>query len=612
MAAGHGRNMSPPGERRQGGADDSQPLAVRVALLALSGLAVLQAVYFLLATEGPMRAVGVVLGVGSILLRSWSRSGARGQLAAQAALGVAIGGNLAAHYRTLGDPIDARVLLAAVMLGYLGLLVAGAAALVRGSLFLPLLLAMFSFGVAVLGAEIILRPPWQGDEPPGPDFSWRGMARHPDTTLPEFYRPGSRIIHPYPSNPRGYFERLDPLEIRWSLSVSDSAKAALVRDPDRPGVLRVEISSTPTRAAWSILLSEQGLPSTKGERLAARFRARADRPRSIVVAVARARPPWSNLGLRDTITVDTTWRDFDIPGVASATYPWGRLQFGLGAESTAVELRDIALVKVASGDTIVSEFPRYAIRYSLNDMGCRDRDLPLERAAGTFRVLALGDSYTMGVGVRARDVFTTRLEHLLNGARDPDSPRYEVINCGVSGYSTENARVLYERHTARYHPNLVLLTMVWNDDRSFSDEVRMGFHEQTRDRLFRTMRLVDTTLARWRLYHRDYANAMRALQGLQTAVEAHGARLAVIIARNDTRPEWDGLYEAVYGSIDTLAVPVLDLWSRLRKEPRREMIVLPGLDDHPNERAHAIMAEEVRKFLDRKGLLPPRRDPTAR
>ena len=38
-------------------------------------------------------------------------------------------------------------------------------------------------------------------------------------------------------------------------------------------------------------------------------------------------------------------------------------------------------------------------------------------------------------------------------------------------------------------------------------------------------------------------------------------------------------------------------------EPEREMEVLPNWDGHPNERAHAIVAAEIGKFLSKKGLL---------
>jgi lysophospholipase L1-like esterase len=580
-------------------------LPVRVALLALTGLAALQAVYFVLAAEGPTRVVAIVLGLGSILLRAWPGSDRRGHVAAQTALAIAICGNLAAQYPELGVPVECRVLLVAVLLGYFGIFVAGAAALIRRSLFMPLLLSMFSFGVGLLVAEVLLERPWRREESPGADVSWRGLLRHPDTSLPDFYMPGSQVVHPYSSDPRGYFERLDPSEIRWRLTVSaPGAKATLLRHPDHPGVLRVEISSALTGTAWHIQLAEPDLSVRRGERLSARFRARADRPRSISVALTRGRPPWTNLGLRDTIALDTAWRDFDIPFAATATYPWSRLQFDLGAESPSVELSGITLVDVASHDTLTPNLPRYAVRYSFNDMGCRDRNYPLERAPGTWRILALGDSYTMGVGVHAGDVFTARLERLLNDTRPPGSPTYEVINCGVSGYSTEDALILYQRHAARYNPDVVLLTMVWNDDRSFSDEAGLTFQEQPRHRLFRTWRLLDQTWTERRLRHHDYSTATRALEGLRKAAQARGARLAVVIGRNGPRREWDALADAVYRSVDTLAVPVLNLWERLSAEPLSDIQVLERLDGHPNEHAHAIMATEVEAFLGRHGLLP--------
>ena len=279
---------------------------------------------------------------------------------------------------------------------------------------------------------------------------------------------------------------------------------------------------------------------TRGDTLAVRFRARANQPRSIGVALMRGWAPSNNLGYYGTIGIDTMWRSFDIPIVVTETHPWGQLQFNLGAESPTVELSDIALINVASGDTIKSNFP-YSVRYSFNDMGCRARDYPLERAAGTWRILALGDSYTMGVGVHARDVFTERLEQLLNAGRSPGSPTYEVINCGVSGYSTEDELNLYQRHVARYHPDLVLLTMLWNDDRSYVDEVKLKFQEQQRDRLSRTWSLLDKTLADKRVSHHDYSNAMRALEGLRKATAAQGSRLAVVLWQSKSAREWDAL-----------------------------------------------------------------------
>ena len=590
----------------------SHPSPVRVARLALTGMAALQAVYFLLAAAGTTRVVGIVLGVGSVLLTQSSGLDRRDRLAAQATLGVAIGGNLAAHYLTL-ETIGARVLLVAVLLGYLAILVAGVAALVRSSLFLPVLLSMFSFGVALLVAEVALGRPWEREKPPRPTLGWRGALRHPDTVLPEFYAPGSHAFQVYPDDPRGYFERPHPLEIRFKLTVFDSsAKAELVLGSGTPGTLRVEIARAPTRTAWHIQLAEQGLSVHRGDTLALRFRARADRRRSIGVALMRGQAPWNDLGYSGTVGLDSAWRGFEIPIVVTETHLRGRLQFDLGAETPSVELNGIALVEVATGATIVSDYAPYAVRYGFNDMGCRDRDYPLERTPGTWRILALGDSYTQGAGVHAPDVFTERLEQLLNDARSPGSPAYEVINCGVSGYSTEDELVLYERHVARYNPDLVLLMMVSNDDRPVGEDRRLGFHERTRDRVFRIWRLLDTTRANRRLDRHDYSNAMRALADLRRVVEARGSRLVVIIGRNNRIPEWDLLIDAIHRTVDSVTVPVLDVWGALKAEPWRDIAVLPDVDGHPNERAHAIIAEELARFLEENGLLHPPGDHSPR
>jgi lysophospholipase L1-like esterase len=75
--------------------------------------------------------------------------------------------------------------------------------------------------------------------------------------------------------------------------------------------------------------------------------------------------------------------------------------------------------------------------------------------------LALGDSVTLGLGVSDKETFSVRLEQrLLQSlpARD-----VEVVNCGVSGYSTRQEAVLLERINSRLAPSLVLLGFYMND-----------------------------------------------------------------------------------------------------------------------------------------------------
>src|ERR1700727_1941155 len=70
----------------------------------------------------------------------------------------------------------------------------------------------------------------------------------------------------------------------------------------------------------------------------------------------------------------------------------------------------------------------------INSLGLREREIPLEKPHGIFRILAIGDSFTMGWGVNAENTFTRVAEKSLNAA--PSSNPVQIINAGVGNYNT--------------------------------------------------------------------------------------------------------------------------------------------------------------------------------
>ncbi|MCB9881198.1 MAG: hypothetical protein H6834_05360 [Planctomycetes bacterium] len=108
------------------------------------------------------------------------------------------------------------------------------------------------------------------------------------------------------------------------------------------------------------------------------------------------------------------------------------------------------------------EHPEFDVPVQINAFGFRDRELGERKPEGTFRILALGDSFTYGYGVHAADSYPKQLERLLD-ARFPERS-HEVINMGCPSYSTVQMGVLMDRWIDRLEPDLVLFTFLIADD----------------------------------------------------------------------------------------------------------------------------------------------------
>jgi lysophospholipase L1-like esterase len=87
--------------------------------------------------------------------------------------------------------------------------------------------------------------------------------------------------------------------------------------------------------------------------------------------------------------------------------------------------------------------------------GHRGKGHSLQKTAGRFRILALGDSFTEAVQVDEQEVFTARLEKA--------DPRFDVINAGVGGYGTVQEYLYLLSQGLQFRPDLVLLMFFEND-----------------------------------------------------------------------------------------------------------------------------------------------------
>ena len=94
-----------------------------------------------------------------------------------------------------------------------------------------------------------------------------------------------------------------------------------------------------------------------------------------------------------------------------------------------------------------------------NRDGLRDREHALAKPNGVRRVIALGDSTTLGWRLRPEEAYPQVLQDRASAlGRD-----VEVFNVGLGGWSTRQELIAYRRIARAYRPDLVLLGICLND-----------------------------------------------------------------------------------------------------------------------------------------------------
>lgn len=101
----------------------------------------------------------------------------------------------------------------------------------------------------------------------------------------------------------------------------------------------------------------------------------------------------------------------------------------------------------------------------INAQGMRDdREIATEKPRGVYRVAVLGDSYAEALQLDVSKTFWRRLEDKLNACEFRKGGRVEVLNFGVSGYSTAQELIVLRDRVRPYSPDLVLLAFVSGND----------------------------------------------------------------------------------------------------------------------------------------------------
>jgi lysophospholipase L1-like esterase len=246
-----------------------------------------------------------------------------------------------------------------------------------------------------------------------------------------------------------------------------------------------------------------------------------------------------------------------------------------------------------------------------NSHGMREREVPIEKPDSVVRLAVLGDSYTFGFGVRAHLAYPRILEGLLN-RRSRDGRRFQVLNFGVGGYSTQDEAVVLGHRALAWKPDFVIVGYTLNDP---EDEPIQPLHSYYREprwwQRFHLLRLV--AKADWQRRVRrfgdgDYIrslygdpgkwkNVVDAFASIQQTTRGAGVPVMVVIFPLSTIDDWSQYpYASVHLKVARAAAAdgfeVVDLLPVFARRPPSELRLTEG-DAHPNEEGHRLAAEAI-------------------
>jgi glycosyltransferase involved in cell wall biosynthesis len=124
----------------------------------------------------------------------------------------------------------------------------------------------------------------------------------------------------------------------WRLHVAENAEAHIVYPGENHALVRIEILKASPSSIWSIQLNRSGFRVTAGLTYVIEFDARAQRPRSIAVGVAKGCEPWSNLGYYEEAPLGPEWQRRSQEFIALEDDDNARVHFDLAREKAGVEL----------------------------------------------------------------------------------------------------------------------------------------------------------------------------------------------------------------------------------------------------------------------------------
>lgn len=257
-----------------------------------------------------------------------------------------------------------------------------------------------------------------------------------------------------------------------------------------------------------------------------------------------------------------------------------------------------------------------------NDLGFRDNApaIPAKRE-GEYRIVVLGDSFTVSAGVDHADLYTTQLEKRLRVTH----PQVKVINLAVGGYNVLQYSLVLQEVGLDLEPDMVVVALFPDNDfdnQTYDDNFRIASGEAPAIRdlpwhetsyLYQAYgRKVESKLERLLRpppaapdpgrSEREWEQNIAALREIALVARERNLPLEVAVLPNTWSFERErplfARVEAICRGVELACLNLLERF--VAADISESTLRLNAIDSHPNERYNAFVAVQLGEHLSRK------------
>jgi hypothetical protein len=243
--------------------------------------------------------------------------------------------------------------------------------------------------------------------------------------------------------------------------------------------------------------------------------------------------------------------------------------------------------------------------FRTNSLGHRGPEVSLKKPAGTFRIVLLGSSNSMGHGVDDEETYARRLEVWLNEKAGPGH-RIEVVNLAVSGDSPTQQWLRLELEVPALEPDWILCDITALDLSLEEQHLRWVLANKPEIPFACVKEALEASKVDANdssdEFHKKFSKYLKPLmdqtvQGWAVDARKIGVPLTVVILpRADSKVESPYLFELLRDLADRHDLPYVDLSDAFNRFELDEYRIAPW-DHHPNALGHRLIFERLRDQL---------------